>query len=186
VLVFELPRLILIRDASRRFKSVPAMRGDTADLTVITLWYRCLVEPPEVRPEEHKSVGRARRVSILTLAPAALGIEIGRGKLAPIGKRAQTLEGLRRERSVVVSGCGDGMFDEWLSGGGVGYIKVIEAARNILIQSYDRQIERWSASTLSLVRAKMERTIRQGLVGESPRSSYDWHRCGVKWSCLVD
>jgi len=88
-----------------------------------------------------------------------LGIGIGRWKLAPISKRAQILDGLRRERSVVVYGCGDGVFGEWLSGG-VGYIEVIEAARNILIQSYDRQIERWSASTLSLIRVRMERTIR--------------------------
>ena len=86
-------------------------------------------------------------------------MEIRWWKLAPIGKRAQILDGLWRERRVVGFGRGDGISDEWLSGG-VGNIEVIEAARNILIQSYDRQIERWSASTFSLVRTRMRRTIR--------------------------
>ena len=159
VLVLELPSLSLIRNPPGLFKGVPAMRGDTADLTMITLWYRFLVEPPEVRPEEHEGVGRTGRVSILALAPAALGIEIRRRKLALIGKHAQMLDGLRREGCVVGYGCGDGIYGEWLSGG-VGDIEVIEAAENILIQSYDRQIERWSASTLSLIKTRMGHTIR--------------------------
>jgi len=86
-------------------------------------------------------------------------MEIGRWKLALIGKRAQMLDGLQRDGCVVVSGCDDGVSDEWLSGG-VGYIEVIEATRNVLIQSYDRQIGWWSASTLSLIRTRMGRTIR--------------------------
>ena len=100
VLVLELPGQFLEWDPPGLFEGVPAMRGDTADLTMITLWYTLLVEPPKVRPEEHERVGRTRGVSILALAPAALGMEIGRDELALIGKRAQVLDGLRRERSV--------------------------------------------------------------------------------------
>jgi len=77
-------------------------------------------------------------------------MEIRRGKLALIGKRGQILDGLRRERLVVGGGCGDGIFGEWLSGG-VGDIEVIEATRNALIQSYDRQIEQWSALIVPLI-----------------------------------
>jgi len=144
MLVLELPCQFLIRDPPRLIEGVPAMRGDTADLTMITLRYLLLIEPPEVRPEEHEGVGRTGRVSILALAPAALGMEIRRDNLAQVGERGQVLDYLRRERWIMGYGSGDWMFDEWLSGG-VGNIEVVEATRNALIQGYDRQIEEWSA-----------------------------------------
>ena len=66
-------------------------------------------------------------------------MEIGRGKFALIGKRGQILEGLRRRKRVMDYGCGDGVSGGWLSGG-VGDVEVIEAAWDMLIQSYGRQI----------------------------------------------
>ena len=105
-------------------------------------------------------------------------MEIGWGKLALIGKRGQTLDSLRRRKRVSGHGRGDGMLGEWLSGG-VGNIKVIEATRKVRIQSYNRQVKKRLASMFSPTRSRMERTIRWGLVGEPPRSSYDSHLCGV-------
>ena len=159
--VLESPRLILIRDLPWFFKSSPANRGHTTDLPMITLRYQVLVELPKVRTEQHEGVGRTGRVSILALAPApAFGMEIGRRKLALIGKRAQTFDGLRRERLVVVVGYGryGGVFDEWLSGG-VRYIEVIETAWNMLIQSYGHQSGQWLVPAFSLIRAGMGRTV---------------------------
>ena len=69
VFLLELFSLVLIREPPVFGKDVPTTGGNTADLTMIPLRYRILVELPEVRPEEHKSVRRARGVPVLALGP---------------------------------------------------------------------------------------------------------------------
>jgi hypothetical protein len=60
--------------------------------------------------------------------------DIGYGKLAPIGELGQIRDLLRRGRCLPGYGLGDGVFDEWLSGGG-GNVAIIAATRDTLIQS---------------------------------------------------
>ena len=140
VLLLEPPGLVLIRDAPGLGEGVPAVGGNAADLTVISLRYRRLVELPKVGAKEHESVRGTGRVSILALAPAAalLGMEIRRGELALIGKSGQGLDGLWRERLVVgyLRG-GHRVFDRrWLS---VAKVEVIETTGNALFQSCDQK-----------------------------------------------
>ena len=158
MLVLESPSLILIWGLPGFVKGSPASRGHTADLTMITLRYQVLVELPKVRTEQHESVRGAGCVSILALAPApAFGMEIGRRKLALIGKRGQKLDGSGRKGLVIAGGydCHGGAFDERL-GSGIRYIEVVETTRNVLIQSYDQQR---LVPAFSLIRTWIGRTV---------------------------
>lgn len=136
VLVFKLSGLGLVRHPPGLSKDIPAIRCDTADLSVIPLRYDPLIEPPEVRPKEHESVGRTRRISIFTLTPAALGMEIGRGKLALIGKPGQELDGLSFEGWLEGYGRGGRILGEWLRGLS---LDGITTTRGTLVQTCDRE-----------------------------------------------